>query len=158
APGAIIAGLIRHSRIFFRRAKWELSLLIVLLLLAMVPTTGLFRWSFRWLPFFHLVLAICATEAFQMLLRERPRRWPAFFSPVSATTLLLITIAAIAMVILGTAGPFGLTASWIFLYVAVIWIIIEFFLRDQKWLAAFPAVVTFAGFLLTYLCIPPNCG
>ena len=42
-------------------------------LLCMTPTAGLFRWSFRWLPFFHLVLAICAAEALRQSRGHRPR-------------------------------------------------------------------------------------
>ena len=63
APAALIAGLLWRARALVRQIKWELVLLLLVLLLSMLPTAGLFRWSFRWLPFFHLVLAICAAEA-----------------------------------------------------------------------------------------------
>ena len=63
APTALIAGLAWRGRVLVRQIKWELVLLLLVLLLSMIPTAGLFRWSFRWLPFFHLVLAICAAEA-----------------------------------------------------------------------------------------------
>src|ERR1700756_4671619 len=68
APAALIAGFIWRGRMLIMRLKWELILLLVVLLLSMLPTAGLFRWSFRWLPFFHLVLAVCAGE----ILRIRP--------------------------------------------------------------------------------------
>src|SRR6059036_923525 len=63
APAALIAGFIRRGRMLVRETKWEQVLLLLVLVLCMTPTAGLFRWSFRWLPFFHLVLAICAAEA-----------------------------------------------------------------------------------------------
>src|SRR5947207_7418164 len=63
APAALVAGFLWRGRVVMRRIKWELVLLLIVLLLCMIPTAGLFRWSFRWLPFFHLVLAICAGEA-----------------------------------------------------------------------------------------------
>ena len=65
APAALIAGFIWRGRTVVLRLKWELVLLLLVLLLCMIPTAGLFRWSFRWLPFFHLVLAICAAEVLQ---------------------------------------------------------------------------------------------
>jgi len=62
APAAFVAALVWRGRPLVRRMKWELILLFVVLALCMTPTAGLFRWSFRWLPFFHLILAICAAE------------------------------------------------------------------------------------------------
>ena len=66
APAALIAGLAWRGRVLVRQIKWELALLLLVLLLSMIPTAGLFRWSFRWLPFFHLVLAICAAEVLHL--------------------------------------------------------------------------------------------
>lgn len=43
--------------------KWELALLAIVLLIAMLPSANVFRWSFRWLPFLHLALALIAAEA-----------------------------------------------------------------------------------------------
>ncbi|HEY4272552.1 MAG TPA: hypothetical protein VGM65_11140, partial [Candidatus Udaeobacter sp.] len=60
APAALIAGFLWRARMLVKQIKWELLLLLLVLLLCMIPTAGLFRWSFRWLPFFNLVLAICA--------------------------------------------------------------------------------------------------
>src|SRR5439155_1442361 len=67
APAALIGGLAWRGRLLVRQIKWELVLLLFVLLLSMIPTAGLFRWSFRWLPFFHLVLAVCAAEALHLL-------------------------------------------------------------------------------------------
>src|SRR6516165_6528225 len=66
APAAVIAGLVWRGRQLVRQIKWELVLLVIVFLLCMIPTAGLFRWSFRWLPFFHLVLAICAAEVLRL--------------------------------------------------------------------------------------------
>ena len=81
APAALIAGLAWRGRQLVRQIKWELVLLLLVLLLCMIPTAGLFRWSFRWLPFFHLVLAICAAEALHL----RPG------SSIAATAALALT-------------------------------------------------------------------
>jgi hypothetical protein len=65
-PVALIAGLIILRRALLRRISWELGLLVGALILCMLPTAGVFRWSFRWLPLVHLVLALCAAEALQL--------------------------------------------------------------------------------------------
>jgi hypothetical protein len=141
--------LITHGRELVKKIKWELVLLLLVLLLSMIPTAGLFRWSFRWLPFFHLVLAICAAEA----LRARSG------SAIPATAALaLVVLTAIAMSILRAAGSYAFPLTWIFLGFAVIWCLSELFLRDfefQKWT---PVVITFVALLATYLCVPTNGG
>ena len=149
APAALIAGLAWRGRVLVRQIKWELVLLLLVLLLSMIPTAGLFRWSFRWLPFFHLVLAICAAEA----LRLRAG------SPIPATAALVLTAAtAIAMLMLGTTGSYAFPLTWIFLGLAGFWCLWEIALRDselQKWA---PAAITFSALLATYIYIPTNCG
>src|SRR5213080_4389131 len=121
APSALVAALIWRPRLVVRHIKWELVLLLIVLLLCMTPTAGLFRWSFRWLPFFHLVLAICAAEA----LRARPE------SPAPATAALsLVVLTAIAMVFLRASGPYAFPLVWIFIALAASWYLSELLLRD----------------------------
>ncbi|MFN2622147.1 MAG: hypothetical protein ABR611_04805 [Chthoniobacterales bacterium] len=72
-PLALMAGLIALRRTLFRRIGWELGLLVVALILCMLPTAGVFRWSFRWLPLVHVVLALCAAESLQLLGESRMR-------------------------------------------------------------------------------------
>ncbi|HEX6085743.1 MAG TPA: YfhO family protein, partial [Thermoanaerobaculia bacterium] len=59
---AIVAGARRD---FLRRHLPELTLLAVLLVLMLLPSAGPFRWSFRWLPLFHLVLALLGAVTLQ---------------------------------------------------------------------------------------------
>jgi hypothetical protein len=149
APAALIGGLVWRGRVLVRQIKWELVLLLLVLLLSMIPTAGLFRWSFRWLPFFHLVLAICAVE----VLHLRPA------SPIAATAALVLTAGtAIAMLILRTTGSYAFPLTWIFLGLAVFWCLWEIALRHselQKWA---PVAITFSALLATYIYIPTNCG
>jgi hypothetical protein len=63
---ALGAGLIILRGKLVRRISWELGLLVVALILCMLPTAGVFRWSFRWLPLVHVVLALCAAESLQL--------------------------------------------------------------------------------------------
>ena len=149
APAALIAGFARRGRVLVRQITWELVLLLLVLLLCMIPTAGFFRWSFRWLPFFHLILAICAAE----VLHVRPG------SPIPATgALVLTTVTAVAMLILRTTGSYAFPLIWIFLALAGIWSLSAFWSRDsepQKWP---PVVITFLALLATYIYIPTNCG
>ena len=148
APVALIAGFVWRGRMLVLRLKWELVLLVLVLVLAMLPTAGLFRWSFRWLPFFHLILAICAAE----VLHLRPG------SPTPAAAFLALVTFAIAMSILRTDGPYAFPLTWIFLALATLWWLLEFILRDSAFRDWAPVSVTFGALLATYLCIPPNCG
>jgi hypothetical protein len=149
APAALIAGLAWRGRVLVRQIKWELALLLLVLLLSMIPTAGLFRWSFRWLPFFHLVLAICAAEA----LRLRPG------SSIPATAALALTaVTAIAMLILRTAGSHAFPLTWIFLGLAGFWCLLEILLRHSEFQKWAPVVITFSALVATYLYIPTNCG
>jgi hypothetical protein len=148
APAALIAGFVWRPRLLFRKFKWELILLVVLLLLCMVPSAGIFRWSFRWLPFFHLVLAICAAEVLQL----RPG------SHTASASILLVIAITIPMSIFQTAGDYGVMVMFVYLQIAVIWVLAEWFLPNFRFREWSPTVVTFAILLATYICIPPNCG
>lgn len=152
APVAVIAALFNHGRAFFKKLRWEFLLLLLVLLLCLLPTAGVFRWSFRWLPFFHLVLALCAAEALRQIPRSAPLRGAA------TTALVLVAAFAVAMSILHLGGKYAFPFTWIFLAIAAVWAMSEFFVRNESLCDWMPVCVTFAAFLATYLCIPPNCG
>jgi hypothetical protein len=146
APAALVAGFIRHGRLLVRRFKWELLLLLLVLLLSMLPMTGLFRWSFRWLPFFHLALAICAAEA----LRLRPGL------PVASTSLVLLIVVMFPMSIFNSAGNYGVQLMLIYFAIVVFWTVAEWVVHSAKFREWAPAAATFALLLATYFCIPPD--
>jgi hypothetical protein len=149
APAALVAALIWRPRLVVRQIKWELVLLLLVLLLCMTPTAGMFRWSFRWLPFFHLVLAICAAEA----LRLKPG------SPTPATAALgLVVLIGVAASTFHIAGAYAFPLTWILIGLAVVWLCFEFLLRDSEFRCWAPVAITFCALLATYLCIPTNCG
>jgi hypothetical protein len=148
APAALIAGFIWRPRLLLRRMKWELILLLLVILLCMIPTAGVFRWSFRWLPFFHLVLALCAAQVLQL----RPR------SPTGSASVLLLIVVTIPMAVFGLAGEYGPAVTWTYFQIAVIWAFFELFLPRMRFREWAPPVVTFAILLATYFSIPPNCG
>ena len=148
APAALIAGLLFRGKQLVRQIKWELILLLLVLLLCMIPTAGMFRWSFRWLPFFHLLLALCAAE----VLRLKPAS-PA--PAIMALALVLITI--VAGLLFDTSGSYAFPLMWIFVGLASIWVCSALLLRSdlRLWM---PVAITFCALLVTYLFMPTNCG
>jgi hypothetical protein len=56
----LAAALIREGRAAFRALRWEWGLCAFLFVLAASPSIGNFRYSFRWLALFFLVLALIA--------------------------------------------------------------------------------------------------
>jgi hypothetical protein len=159
APVALIAGLVWRARALVRQIKWELFFLLFVLLLSMFPTAGLFRWSFRWLPLFHLVLAICAAEALHLRMGSSAFAEGTSDRPVLAIAALVLTAGtAIAMLMLGTTGSYAFPLTWVFLGLAAFWCLWEIALRHsdlRKWA---PVAITFSALLATYIYIPTNCG
>jgi hypothetical protein len=149
APAAVIAGLVWHGRQLVRQIKWELLLLLLVLLFCMTPTAGLFRWSFRWLPFFHLVLAICAAEVLRL---EAESATPA------KAALGLVILTSLAGLIFHTAGSYALPLTWIFLGLASLWVCLAFLPRSSEFRLWVSVAITFCALLATYLYIPTNCG
>jgi hypothetical protein len=149
APAVLIAAFIWRGRMLVTRLKWELVLLLIVLLLCMMPTAGFFRWSFRWLPFFHLVLAICAAEALQM----KPQSATAVTSP-----LAVVLLTAAAMLIFRTSGSYSFPLITILIGLAGVFFLFEFRFRNPEIRYWAPVAITFCALLATYFCIPTNGG
>jgi hypothetical protein len=62
----LVTSLVTRGRRWSRSLGWWLGLLGLLVALSMLPSAGVFRWSFRWLPLLHLVLALAAAEAWSV--------------------------------------------------------------------------------------------
>jgi hypothetical protein len=148
APSTLLAGFVSRPRLLVRQLKWELLLLVIVLVLAMFPTAGLFRWSFRWLPLFHLLLALCAAE----VLRLRP------VPPTASASVLLLIFVTIAMSVFNTKGDYGVGVMFVYFSLALTWAVGEWFLPDIKFREWAPVAVTFSILLATYVWIPPNSG
>ena len=117
-PAALLLGLVFNGRALLKKIGWELGLLLAVFILAMLPTAGVFRWSFRWLPLFHLVLALCAAEALASF-SQKQRCFSAFF--LLLLMLMLVGVAA------KTGGGHLLPLAWIFCGLALVWLVIESF-------------------------------
>ena len=157
-PVALISGMIRYGRPFLRRIRWDLGLLLILLLVSMLPSAGVFRWSFRWLPLIHLVLALCAAEAFRFRSDAHESSLTTRLFRPGVFGLVLLSLATLAMLCFGVTGAYAFPLTWIMLGIALVWAVCDIFgigAATAKWL---PPVIVFAVLLITYWCIPPNCG
>ncbi len=149
-PAVLLSCFIVNGGALLKKNGWELILLLLLFLLAMIPTAGVFRWSFRWLPLLHLVLALCAAEALASF-SQKQKRFAAFL-----LFLFLILIVIIAL-IAKTGGKHLFPLAWIFIGLALGWLLIES-LQPNFLCEWAPAAVVFAALLANYICIPPNSG
>src|SRR4029077_2110540 len=149
-PIALLTGVLVHGLAVLKKIRWETALLFVVFILAMIPTAGLFRWSFRWLPLLHLVLALCAAEALSTF-SPKQRRFAAFLM------LLLVIMLIIGALVLRTSGDRLFPLACIFIGLTLGWLLIES-LQPNFLCEWAPAAVVFAALLATYICIPPNSG
>ncbi|HEV2840903.1 MAG TPA: hypothetical protein VGW39_06235 [Chthoniobacterales bacterium] len=164
-PVALLAGFATCGRALLRQIKWELGLLLLVLIIAMLPSASVFRWSFRWLPFVHVLLGLCAAEALRVLgsrkvgLTEEVTReaGKGRFSTLVTPGLVGFALAGLAIVAswaFQTLGAHAFPFVWISLGIAAAWTVLE---RTglRQWAAA---IIAFTSLLVTYLCLPPNCG
>lgn len=165
APAALLAALLAHRRKFVRENKWELALLATLLVISMLPSTNVFRWSFRWLPFIHLVLALCGAKALQNFARQSGSG-PAsnsFFLTPARMALMLVGTTAMALYARRSVWPTDWPPHWPLtagmLALAGAWAASEMLPARFRFLRHWtPAAITFGALLATYLCVPTNVG
>ena len=153
SPVALLAGVIAFGRSLVRAIKWELGLLIAVLIISMLPSANVFRWSFRWLPFLHIILALCAAESLRLFADFRAD----FIKRPGVIGFILLLVAAVAAWLLGAQGEHAFPFIWVTLGVGAFWALLEIVRAPiiRNWT---PTIVTAATLLVTYLCIPPNCG
>ncbi len=154
-PAALLWGLIFRGKEFVRKIRWELGLLIIVCALSMLPSAGVFRWSFRWLPFLHLVMVLCAAEALRMAADARGVR-PSFFRGAPFFALVLVFLAIAGSFLSGASGRYGGPLAVCTGLMAIAWVGANFSMAALRDWA--PAAVAFGVLLSTYLVIPPNCG
>ena len=133
-PVVAIAAAFRRD--FLRRHAAELLLLAVLLVLLLLPSAGPFRWSFRWLPLFHLALAIVGATAL-----DAGRRVPFF-------ALGALGITAVAS--LGLDFDWRMTLHLIAVagLLCGVWLLLA--RRDHRFAPWMPVVITMVMTVLTF--------
>ena len=172
----LVAGLAVARWKAWRALRWDLGLLGTVLLLCLLPSPGLFRWSFRWLPLFHLVLALTGGRALQMLAAGRKGEeqgaarsereiaggvWLAALarnSGVWAMGAVALTWAATRVFRVADPDPFSNGVSPWMLSVAVGWAVWEALPMRRSWRMWAPALAVLAGMWGTYRYLQTNSG
>ena len=167
----LIAGFACRRGRLARLCRWDLALLGVVLSLCLLPSPGVFRWSFRWLPLLHIILALAGARAWEMLAsareaalrggRARVLSWAVLRTGGGFWMTAVVALAWLAMTAAGTANPdppSHLLAPWT-LGFGVAWLALETaaFPRARRgaWL---PATVALASLWATYRLLPTNPG
>ncbi|MDQ2867703.1 MAG: hypothetical protein M3R59_04725 [Verrucomicrobiota bacterium] len=151
-PLALLAILWAEPRAFLKRWRWEIALLVIVFILCMTPTAGMFRWSFRWLPLFHLVLALCAGGALDLFWQSRSRLRLELFG------VIVGALAVIAAHYFGVEGEQASPFTILLGVIVLLWAFVGLTPRAAKFRPWLPPYVAFAVLLATYLCLPPNGG
>jgi hypothetical protein len=153
-PAVLGAAFLTGGRQFVRRMRWELLLLLFVLLVSMLPSAGVFRWSFRWLPLIHLVLGLCAAEAARALPKPGQSAW----ASAGVLALVMVALGATVMWMAYAAGRYAFPLTWIFLGLAVLWAFSDILQRGWRGRDWVLPSIAFLALLATYLCLPTNGG
>ncbi|MBA2586643.1 MAG: hypothetical protein H0U99_09185, partial [Chthoniobacterales bacterium] len=157
APVILLHAFLARGRSLLRHLRWEFALLAIVILLSTLPTTNVFRWSFRWLPFVHLVLVISAAESVRYIAAER--KIGSGYQSIGSVGFLAAIAGAIAMLLVGAGGVYLWPLTAMMIGLGAIWFAVDCLLQgDSVFRAWTPCAITFAAFVATYLCVPPNCG
>ena len=127
----LVAILAAWRRDFVRRHAAELLTLAVLVVLLLLPSAGPFRWSFRWLPLFLLLLAVIGANALDVA-----RKRAALFGG------MLLAITAIASLVVDAERATTLTHALILGALCVAWWYFE---------KPMPVVITAVSIVLTFI-------
>ena len=155
-------GLVHEGRRGLLRLKWEWGLLGLLLLLCLLPSAGVFRWSFRWLPLLHLVLGLIAADyGYRMNPDQesslRPAKVPRWLNAGLVGLCLLASSLLFQLSFRRSAEPMGY--GWLLLGLATVWWLAVAFKPDaatkplRQWL---PAGITLGSLLCLYLFVPAD--
>ncbi len=153
----VAAALILRKR-FFITCGWELGLLTVALAMSMLPGAGMFRFSFRWLPLFHLISALIAAQALQHWRVAISRRPGWGLHNLGTWTVLITGATALVMALTGqlssaAARQFALT----FVAIGATWWVLEAMLPHQRNFRAWlPNAVVLGTLFLTYTRMDPH--
>ncbi len=146
---AVLAAFVCRRARVWRALRWDLALVGATLALCMLPSPGMFRWSFRWLPLFHLAFSLVGARAL-LLLWSRPRLSLTGNAGLWAAGLTGVTW--LAMVATGSANSDRITwylPLWT-LAVTVGWLPLAAYARRRVWALWVPAAATFATLWVAY--------
>lgn len=140
-----------------RALRWELGLAGVVLLLCLLPSPGLFRWSFRWLPMFHLILVLTAGRALHLLAsRTRRRDWRSNAGVWASGLTALVWLALVVFHRQYRRYPVTDAMPPFTLGVAVAWALLAAWPRRRAWPLTAAGLAVFAATAGTYQFMPTN--
>ena len=161
----LVAGCVCRPRAWRRAVRWEGGLLAVVFLLCVLPSPGVFRWSFRWLPLFHLALALAGGRGLSMVMAAGRRTgdtlWRCLGRNVGAWAFGAVVIVWMLMGVIHTDNADAITRDlpWLTLIIAGGWMVADAALmRRRGWRLWVPAAVAFGSLLVTYRHMYTNPG
>ena len=147
APVALlIAAAITLRGGLVRKLKWDLLGLLILVNLASLPSIGLFKWSFRWLPLLFLQLALFAGQAAMLAAQKSPTR----FRPGIAALLAVAAVAGYALAIDNNFSGANIRLSAHLLILALGWAVAEQFRVFSRWRRHLPWMMVCVTSGVTY--------
>ena len=167
----LTAGFLCLRGRLLRLCRWDLALLSVVLLLCLLPSPGVFRWSFRWLPLLHIVLALTGARAWEMLASAREEilrdghasvlSWSVLRTGGGFWATAAVALAWLAMAAAGTSNPDPPTRflpAWM-LGCGLAWLVLEatWPRRAIRW-PWLPAAVALVSLWVAYHHLPTNPG
>ena len=155
---ALVAAFATARGRTWRVLRWDLFLLGFVLLLCVLPSPGMFRWSFRWLPLFHLVLALAGAQALRTVISRHGARW---LGNAGLWATILTGAVWLAMVVAHTSSPDAITRNlppWT-LVIAVGWLALAALLaRRRSWALWVPTLAVFLFLWADYGQMYTNAG
>jgi hypothetical protein len=158
----LVCAVALHGRSFLRAHRWEASLLATGLLLAASPSLMSLRWSFRWVPLVHLMLARLGAHGLSLVRQEaaaRPlaplRRLLTNPGLLAAAVLLVLGLRALELDVAVQDGAFELGRDLFVL--SLLWAAGEARLPAASALRSWvPVGVALVALWMTYDRLPPG--
>jgi hypothetical protein len=146
----LIGALATAARRVLPRISWELALAAVVLSICMLPSAGMFRFSFRSLALLHVVVALAAAEAYRAW-----RGTPAvrFGNGGGWALLLLAVVGSLGAMLPTNPLQHGWMLPITFACLALLWWIADRRAVREAWVLP---VVTFTALLASYLAVPAH--
>ncbi len=146
---ALLGALFVGGQAFVRKFGWEIALCGLVLILAMMPSPGNFRWSYRWLPMFSLLLSLLGAQALQQVRTSADSLRP----NIGLWATLLVTLVWLPAWLIGYTNDSQLLWQGLaFTLVGAAWCLIEWRVPDASMLTRWtPAAVAIVLAWVTYV-------
>lgn len=152
---AVLVGLAFCFRPLIKRVGWPLPMLAVTLVMIQMPSIINLRWSFRWLPFTHLLMGLVAAWALYLLHERAIAQGHTGWKRLMANPGLWAVIAVALAWGTQPRQPLGPEVPIALLAMAMAWLLAEALLRPESPLRRWaPVALTALALWKVYLHIP----